>query len=89
MERAGGGSLFETEDDLIAAMRELQHQPDRRAGQGAAARTAFQEIWHETAVLEAYGAALARAAHDKGDRKLATALEAGAFESGAAGTSSA
>ncbi|WP_170359857.1 glycosyltransferase family 4 protein [Ruegeria arenilitoris] len=82
VERAGGGSLFETEDELIAAMRNLQHQPGRRVGQGTAARKAFLDIWHETSVLEAYGAALARAAHGKGDRALAQALEAGAFEVG-------
>ncbi len=84
VERASGGSLFETEDDLIAAMSYLQHHPDRRVRQGAAARKAFLAIWHETSVLEAYGAALARAAHGKGNRALATALEAGAFEFGSA-----
>ena len=83
VQRAGGGSLFETEDDLISAMRGLQHQPEARAGQGAAARMAFLDIWHEDKVLAAYGAALARAAHEKGDRALTAALEAGAFENAA------
>ena len=82
VERAGGGELFEAEDDLIAAMRDLQLQPNRRARQGMAARNAFLNIWHETPVLEAYGAALARAAYDKGRSALARALEAGAFEIG-------
>ncbi|MGR3762432.1 glycosyltransferase family 4 protein (plasmid) [Roseobacteraceae bacterium NS-SX3] len=83
VERAGGGSLFETRAELVEAMRALQHEPGRRAAQGQAARRAFQEIWHEDRVLEAYGAALARAAAEKGDTALARALEAGAFERGA------
>lgn len=82
VERAGGGALFGTQEDLIAAMRDLQHEPGRRDSQSRAARAAFLEIWHEDKVLAAYGAALARAAHGKGDRVLAAALEAGAFETG-------
>ena len=83
VERAGRGTLFETEDDLIAAMRGLQHDRGQREAQGNAARLAFEEFWHEDKVLAAYGAALARAAQAKGDRALARALEAGAFEIGA------
>lgn len=83
VERAGGGILFATEDDLVAAMRGLQHEPGRREAQGAAARQAFENIWHEDRVLAAYGAALARAAQAKGNNALARALEAGAFEDGA------
>ena len=80
VERAGGGVLFETEDELIDAMRGLQHDPGRREAQGQAARQAFQDIWREDKVLAEYGAALARAAATRGDAKLARALEAGAFE---------
>ena len=83
VERSGAGQLFETEDDLVAAMAALQGSPEARATLSAAARTAFREIWHEDKVLADYGAALARAAHRKGDTALARALEAGAFESGA------
>ncbi|TMV07045.1 glycosyltransferase family 4 protein [Ruegeria sediminis] len=82
VERAGGGALFETQDDLIAAMRDLQHQPVRREEQAQAARRAFEQTWREDRVLAAYGAAMARAAHGKGDRELARVLEAGAFETG-------
>ena len=84
VERSGAGRLFETEDELIAAMAALQGGRDERAAMSAAARRSFEEIWREDRVLADYGAALARAAHRKGDAGLARALEAGAFESGAA-----
>lgn len=80
VEASGAGALFETEDELIAAMRGLQEDPSRRAAQSQAARAAFGALWREDRVLAAYGAALARAAHAKGDAGLARALEAGAFE---------
>ncbi len=83
VERAGGGTLFETEDELIAALHKLQHEPGQREGQGRAARQAFEDIWLEDRVLAEYGAALARAAQAKGDTELAQVLEAGAFENGA------
>ncbi|MBL9060032.1 MAG: glycosyltransferase family 4 protein, partial [Mangrovicoccus sp.] len=84
VERSGAGRLFETEADLLAAMRELQGSSDQRAALSVAARRSFEEIWREDRVLADYGAALARAAHRKGDAAMARALEAGAFESGAA-----
>lgn len=82
VEASGGGALFETEDDLVTAMHGLQHDPGRRAAKSAAAREAFGAVWREDRVLAAYGAALARAAHRKGDAALAKVLEAGAFENG-------
>ncbi|OYX42142.1 MAG: hypothetical protein B7Z02_13085 [Rhodobacterales bacterium 32-67-9] len=83
VEASGGGALFTTEDDLVAAMRGLQDDPAHRAAQSQAARDAFGAIWREDRVLAAYGAALARAARRKGDAGLAKALEAGAFEGSA------
>lgn len=85
VERSGGGALFSTEDDLVAAMRALQVDPAHRARQSAAARQAFETVWHETPVMAAYGAALARAAHRRGDADLVRVLEGGAFENGARG----
>lgn len=82
VERAGGGKLFETRDELTGAMRALQHGEGAREMQGRAARRAFEEIWREDKVLAAYGATLARTADAKGDRTLARALEGGAFETG-------
>lgn len=83
VERAGGGVLFSTEDELVAAMHELQTDAAGRAAKSAAARIGFETHWHERPVMEAYGAALTKAAHRKGDVALARALEAGAFELGA------
>ena len=83
VETAGAGTLFETEGELLAAMTSLHRDPDLRAGQAKAARDAFKERWSEKPVLAAYGAALAQAAHQKGDAELAKVLEAGAFETGA------
>ena len=80
VERAGAGALFRTEDELVAAMRMLQGDPARRAALSEAARGAFAAHWREDRVMAAYGAAFARAAARKGDRALASALEAGAFE---------
>ncbi|WP_287014234.1 glycosyltransferase family 4 protein [Actibacterium sp.] len=84
VEAAQGGVLFETEDELIAAMRGLQDDPAHRDAQARAARGAFDRVWREDRVLASFGAALARAAHRKGDARLAKALEGGAFENGAA-----
>ena len=83
VERAGAGALFETEDDLVAAMRMMQADSGHRAALSQAARAAFGEFWREDRVMAAYGAAFARAARAKGDAALAVALEAGAFERGA------
>lgn len=80
VERAGAGALFRTEDELVAAMRMLQGDPARRAALSEAARGAFAAHWREDRVMAAYGAAFARAAARKGDRALASALKAGAFE---------
>ncbi|SPH16822.1 N-acetyl-alpha-D-glucosaminyl L-malate synthase [Defluviimonas aquaemixtae] len=82
VERAGGGALFTTEDELLDAMRSLQGDPERRQAQSDSARTVFAKVWREDRVLEAYGSALARAAHRKGDQDLATLLEAGALDQG-------
>ncbi len=82
VEKAKGGVLFETEDELLAAMHGLQNDPGLREKQSKAARVAFEKHWSEGPVLEAFGAAFARAAFSKGDKGLARVLEAGAFETG-------
>lgn len=86
VEAADGGVLFESQDELISAMRALQDDPAHRAAQAASARTAFETKWREDRVLAAYGVELAKAAHRRGDAALCRALEAGAFEHGAAAT---
>ncbi len=84
VERANGGALFETEDELLAAMQSIQGDPDWRSKHGTSARAGFETVWSEQRVLEAYGVELAKAAHKRGDTALAKAFEAGAFERGGA-----
>lgn len=79
---AEGGVLFETDDDLRAAIASFETDPEKRDRQGARARAAFEEFWREDKVLAAYGAELAKAAARKGDAELAKALNGGAFEHG-------
>jgi len=83
VEAAGGGALFSSQDDLIAAMRRLQSDPAARAAQADAARRAFEDRWREDRVMAAFGDAFARAAARKGDRRLQGLLEGGAFQHGA------
>ena len=84
VELSGGGLLFQTEDELLAAMRQMQTDAPARARMAKAARASFEAIWREDRVLAAFGATFARAAHARGHLDLARALEAGALESGAA-----
>lgn len=84
VEASGGGLLFQTEDELLAAMRQMQTDAPAHARMAKAARTSFEAIWREDRVLAAFGATFARAAHARGHLDLARALEAGALESGAA-----
>ena len=83
VEAAGGGELFATEDELVAAMRRLQAEPELHATMARAALSSFAARWSEAPVLCAWGAALARAARRGGREELARALDAGAFETGA------
>ncbi|MGJ5620579.1 glycosyltransferase family 4 protein [Sulfitobacter sp. MF3-043] len=84
VERSGGGVLFETEDELVAAMRSFQDGSDTRSRMAGAARAGFETLWREDQVLARFGAAFARAAHGAGQTELAHALEGGAFENGVA-----
>lgn len=84
VEASGGGALFESEDDLVRAMSDLQNDPGQRDAQSKAALQAFDALWSEKTVLARYGKALANAARKAGKAELAHALENGAFESGPA-----
>ncbi len=82
IEKAQGGVLFETENELRQAMQTVQIDPDWRTRHGQSARRGFEQYWREDRVLQAYGAELAKAARRRGDANLAKAFEAGAFENG-------
>ncbi len=80
VEAAGGGLLFQTEDELLNAMQQMQNDAEGRARMACAARAAFEDHWREDRVLAAYGAVLAQAARARGHMDLAAKLEAGALE---------
>lgn len=82
VEEAGAGVLFETEEDLLAGMRQLQDNEGARHRMGLRARAAFEDRWREDRVLSAYGQRLAGAARRRGDDRLARDFEAGLFENG-------
>jgi len=54
VERCGGGELFESTDELLAAMRRLQGDPDHRARLARSARAGFAKHWSESAVVPRY-----------------------------------
>lgn len=84
VEGCGGGLMFETGEELEAGLARYQSDPGLRARLARGARAGFEARWREDRVMAAYGEALACAARRRGDQRLARALEAGAFEGGAA-----
>lgn len=54
VEPAGGGRLFDSGDELLAAMRSLRSDDDLRRRLGKAARAAFVENWSDDAVMPRY-----------------------------------
>ena len=85
VETSGGGALFETEEELLAAMTALQTDPGARDRQSKAGLKAFEEVWSEGPVLARYGTALAGAARAAGRIELADILDRGAFQTGTTG----
>jgi glycosyltransferase involved in cell wall biosynthesis len=51
MDAAGGGALFATEDELVAAMAGLQRDPAARARMAESAYRACRELWSEEVVI--------------------------------------
>ncbi len=74
VDTSGGGELFGTRDELVAAMRRLQEDPARRARLAAAGYAAFVSRWSERAVVPQYLDIVARAAERKGDRDVLSKL---------------
>ena len=69
VEQAGAGELFTTEEELVAAMGRLQRAPERRAELGARAYRACRDRWSEEVVVTRYLDLVARAAHERADRR--------------------
>jgi len=76
VEASGGGELFETGDELLAAMRRLQGDPARREECAAAGQRAYRERWSESAVVPRYLDLVRRCAEKKGAADLVAALTA-------------
>lgn len=71
--KARAGELFETGDELLAAMERLQNDPERRAELAANALEAYREHWCESAVLPRYLAIVREAAERRGAQDVVAA----------------
>ena len=75
VEAAGAGELFETEDELIAALRRLSDDDDHRDRLAAAGPVAFANRWSESVVVPKYLDVVRRAAERRGDHDIVRKLE--------------
>ena len=76
VETAGGGDLFETEPELLAALRRLVVDSEQRQRLGSHGREAFNRRWCESVVVPRYLDIVARAAERRGDADLAARARA-------------
>jgi len=74
--QSGGGELFSTRDDLLAAMRRLQDRPAHRATLSASGYRAYVERWSERVVVPKYLDIVRRAAARRGHERVLDALAA-------------
>jgi glycosyltransferase involved in cell wall biosynthesis len=72
--QSGGGELFDTRDDLVAAMRRLHTDPSYRGKLAASGYRAYVERWSESAVIPQYLDIVRRAAARRGRASVAAAL---------------
>ena len=73
---SGGGELFDTPDELIAAMQRLQSDPAYRQRLSDSGYQAYVERWSESAVVPRYLEIVQRAAQRRGDARIAAELTA-------------
>jgi glycosyltransferase involved in cell wall biosynthesis len=76
IERCNGGALYDTEGEMLDAMKRLQRDPNQRETMARAAQAGFRSYWSEDAVLTAYFKTLRGTALAKGYNNIASALEA-------------
>jgi len=74
VERAGGGELFWTAGELLAAMRRLQGDPAHRARLSAAGYRAYVDHWTESAVVPRYLDIVRRAAQRRNRTRVLDAF---------------
>jgi len=72
--RSGGGVLFRTASQLLAAMQRVQHTPSLRNRLGAAGYQTFLHHWTESAVIPQYYDIIRDAARHRGLSGLVAAL---------------
>jgi glycosyltransferase involved in cell wall biosynthesis len=72
---SGGGELFAGREELVAALRRLQHEPAHREALARAGYRAFMVHWCERAVVPRYLGLVRSAAERKGDRQVLEKLE--------------
>ena len=82
--QSGGGELFDHAEDLLAAMRRLQHDETARRRLGEAGADALSRLWSESAVVPRYLEVIREIAARKGLTRAAF-VPAAAAESAPAG----
>ena len=78
VERSKGGLLFDSADELRAAMDRLRTDAVFRTNAAIAGRQAFETHWQESVVVPEYLSLVRRAADRKGDIRVAALLRPGA-----------
>ncbi len=68
--QSNGGELFDTPDELLAAMRRLQSDAGHRQRLSDAGYRAYVERWSESAVVPRYLDIVRRAARRRGDNRM-------------------
>lgn len=76
VEQCGGGETFETPEELAAALRRIQLEPERRSKLSLAATEGFERHWSESAVVPRYLELIEGLAGRNGRRELARAIGA-------------
>lgn len=76
VEACDGGLMFETQDELVAALDAIVASPDRRRALASKARQGFDRYWSEGVVIDRYFSELRAAAELRGDGALLKKLEA-------------
>lgn len=74
LERSGGGELFSTREELLAAMGRLSGDPAYRAELAASGYRAYAEHWSERVVVPQYLDIVRRAAQRRGNVRVAELL---------------
>ena len=71
---SSGGLLFESTDEMLAAMRRMLADPELRGRLARAGRRAYEERWSEAAVVPQYLELVRRVAERKGESRTVETL---------------